>query len=113
MVRSRVFLSAVVAALVVAVAGCQETGVYPNSGYVEPFYAGGYYGAPYYGGGYYGGGYSGGYGWRGGVIGAPAITMAAFIVAAIMATTAAIMVRFPATLGQSGAGGSRPRPVGA
>jgi hypothetical protein len=34
MVRSRVLLSAVVAALAVALAGCQETGVYPNSGYI-------------------------------------------------------------------------------
>ena len=60
MVRSRVLLSAVFAALAVTLAGCDETGVYPSAGYVAPFYAGGYYGAPYYGGGYYGGGYYGG-----------------------------------------------------
>ena len=66
MVRSRVLLSAIVAALAIGLAGCYNTGVYPSAGYVEPFYAGGYYGAPYYGGGYYGGGYygGGGYGWR-------------------------------------------------
>src|SRR5476651_1370103 len=74
MVRSRVLLSAVVAALAVTLAGCDETGVYSSSGFVAPVYAGGYYGAPYYGGGYYGGGYYGGgggyyggYGYRGGV----------------------------------------------
>src|SRR5258708_27901373 len=73
MVRSRVLLSAVVAALAVSLAGCDETGVYSSSGFVAPVYAGGYYGAPYYGGGYYGGGYygggggyHGGYGLRGG-----------------------------------------------
>jgi len=59
MVRSRILLSAVFAALAVTLAGCDATGVYPSAGYVSPFYAGGYYGAPYYGGGYYGGGYYG------------------------------------------------------
>ena len=52
MVRSRVLLSAVAAALAVTLAGCDETAVYPGVGYGGPFYAGGYYGAPYYGGGY-------------------------------------------------------------
>ena len=56
MVRSRILLSAVAAALAVTLAGCDETAVYPGVGYGGPFYAGGYYGAPYYGGGYYGGG---------------------------------------------------------
>ena len=34
MVRSRVLLSAVLAALAVTLAGCDETGVYPSVGYV-------------------------------------------------------------------------------
>ena len=61
MVRSRVLLSAVVAALAVTLAGCDATGVYPRRLRCAVLCRG-YYGAPYYGGrpttdgGYYGGG---------------------------------------------------------